>query len=576
MKDKPTASHTLGLELDPFHLKGASLTLQRGKPALDCVIDIDVDQEDDFPHHVKLLYKDRNEKDFFSLLHKNLVVTSIPTAKVLVRKLEMPLGKDRDIDAVLDFQAEPLLPYPIENGIIDSVTLEKREGKTSLSILAVRTDHLSQHLEQCHAVPVEPEVVASVPNALASFSNIFSPSKEAHFILHLGMTETTCILVKQGKLLASQASQIGLINLIEALAVDTQVSKTLAHQHIFSLNFSSVTKGSSPQLSQMVQKLQLEVARFLLSLVKQVQGGEIQEILITGEGGMISHLPETLCENMRKTLIFPEENPCFSLTPKELQKYSAPIGMGLTALPQATDPINFRQKEFVYPFPWKRIKKVMAAYLVLCLVLAMSLFLLGNVMIANQKTTIRKEYINLLAFMQKPFDEFESQFHKKEVDEDFLSGNRQGFDVRGLTLQEIETRLNVLEKEIRKAPNTFPLLPNTPRVSDVLVWLSTHPHILGENQGKGGGKPRIQLESFQYKMVKRPQHNKKNERYQVKVELEFSTSTPRYAREFHDILIASNDYIDPKGEVKWSGERGKYRTSFFLQDKTLYPTTKKQ
>ena len=57
----------------------------------------------------------------------------------------------------------------------------------------------------------------------------------------------------------------------------------------------------------------------------------------------------------------------------------------------------------------------------------------------------------------------------------------------------------------------------------------------------------------------------------MKVELEFSTATPKLAREFHDALIAPNQIVDPKGEVKWSSNRGKYRTSFFLKDKTLYP-----
>ena len=65
-------------------------------------------------------------------------------------------------------------------------------------------------------------------------------------------------------------------------------------------------------------------------------------------------------------------------------------------------------------------------------------------------------------------------------------------------------------------------------------------------------------------------------KYQVKVDLEFSTSSPRIAREFHDSLIAPNDLIDPKGEVKWSSNRGKYRTSFYLKDKTQYLTPLKE
>jgi type IV pilus assembly protein PilM len=109
-----------------------------------------------------------------------------------------------------------------------------------------------------------------------------------------------------------------------------------------------------------------------------------------------------------------------------------------------------------------------------------------------------------------------------------------------------------------------------------LAWLSSHPHIIGENKEQTIQKPKIQLKSFSYKMVKRPEPNKEREKYQVKVEIEFATATPRYAREFHDILLAPNDIIDPKEGVKWNVEKDSYRASFFLVDKTDYSTSRRR
>jgi len=129
---------------------------------------------------------------------------------------------------------------------------------------------------------------------------------------------------------------------------------------------------------------------------------------------------------------------------------------------------------------------------------------------------------------------------------------------------------------VQKIPDTFPLLPQTPRVSDVLAWLSIHPQVIGDKQGKAAEKARIVLESLHYKMVKRPEQNKEKERYQVKIDLEFSAPIPRYAREFHDSLLTPNDFVDSTEEIKWNVEREKYRTSFFLKDKTVYPTRKKR
>jgi type IV pilus assembly protein PilM len=120
----------------------------------------------------------------------------------------------------------------------------------------------------------------------------------------------------------------------------------------------------------------------------------------------------------------------------------------------------------------------------------------------------------------------------------------------------------------------YPLLPNTPRVSDVLAWLSTHTNVVGKDEKTEALLPIIQLENFSYVMVKRPDQTKKQEKYQVKVEIEFTSPTPKQAREFHDALIAPNPLVDPKGEVKWTANKGKYRASFFLKDKTVYPTGK--
>ena len=96
-------------------------------------------------------------------------------------------------------------------------------------------------------------------------------------------------------------------------------------------------------------------------------------------------------------------------------------------------------------------------------------------------------------------------------------------------------------------------------------------NIVEKNPNTAQITPLIQLESFSYGMLKRPEQSKKQEKYQVKVEFEFTTATPKLAREFHDALIAPNEIVDPKGEIKWSSNRGRYKTSFFLKDKTIYP-----
>ncbi|NGX43826.1 MAG: hypothetical protein K940chlam7_02131 [Chlamydiae bacterium] len=574
MFDKPTASPSLGLELDSNELKGASLRLHQGKPVLTRLFSIRVDKEQSTPLNVKLLYMNREEQNLRSDAQNSLVITALATSEILVRNLHVKLTKERDIDGVLEFQAEPLLPYLIEEGVIDRIFIEKDEESTDLAMIAVRNDHLSQHLEKWHSLTIEPEVVSCVPASLATFSAYFSPSNETHVLLHFGFSETTCILVNQGKLLAAQASRIGVEALIDAYAKDVNLPEGDIEEKFSNLDFSKVKESSSPDLFKEISLLRMEVTKFIYALAKQTKGHEVSEILVTGEGGVLQNFAETICSQLQQTLLLPEKLRGFAKPTEQIQKYAIPIGAGLSALPRAKNRVNFRQKDFIYPHPWKRIKKPMSIYLGLCLLLALALYVFGQAYIANKEVKLKEDYLELLALMKKPFYEFEQDFRKKGTLEEQMVVEEE-FTIIKFSQEDIRKRLNLLEKEIATAPESFPLFPNIPRVSDVLAWLSTHPLIVGESKEETIENSRIQLKSFSYKMVKRPEQNKKKERYQVKVEIDFTALTPRFAREFHDSLLAPNDIIDPKGDVKWSTERDGYRASFFLKDKTSYPTSRR-
>ena len=125
-----------------------------------------------------------------------------------------------------------------------------------------------------------------------------------------------------------------------------------------------------------------------------------------------------------------------------------------------------------------------------------------------------------------------------------------------------------LEKKLKETPKLFPLLPEVPRVSDVLAWLAA----LSLKISREKETEAIKIEGFHYRLLKRPDQSHQREKYQVQVELEFSAPSATIAREFHDLLITPNRFINLNREVAWSSSRGKWRTHFFLKDRTFYPS----
>lgn len=568
MFDKPEAVNTLGLELDGTILKGAQLSLIKGIPTLEHLFEIELKAARVPTDPVNPLDTTDEGQLLRNSAQKCLTVTSLDSDEVLIRSLDIKLKKERDIIAVLPFQAEPLLPYPVEDALLDNIVLSQNDEGTTLTLLAARKDHVQQHLERWEALQFDSEVVSCVPVDLAFFSKLVVESQNPHFVVHLGRLWTTCILVKEGKLIASQSSNIGLYTLLEALTKESATSAAPAE--ISSINFASLSAQDHPLLQEAVVSWQREIARLLSALSKQSKNFEVTEILAAGEGMSLTNLGKTLCQKANMKWLDPIIPPGFSSEAAQLPRYAVSIGAALSALPSTIGQINFRQKEHAYPQPWRRLRQPLFTYGALCLCLAVACYLFGQSYIGSQEDSLRQEFVNLLVTMNKSYPAFEKEFEQK-------SGLSKGGDegiikVENLTPNEISDRLFYLQKDLKDSPDTFPLQPNVPRVSDVLAWLSTHPNVAGAKSAHSEGiSPLLQIDSFSYTMVKRPELKKKQEKYQVKVEVEFSTPTAKLAREFHDALIAPNDIVDPKGEVKWHANKGKYRASFFLKDKTSYP-----
>lgn len=563
MAEKPNAFHTLGLEIGNT-LKGVTLGLRRGKPFLEKIYESKRSNGNE--PNVKPLYIGEDTQPLMGALSNHLTVSLLNPGEAIVRQMEVKLKKVADIDAVLAFQAEPLLPYPVDQAVVDRVVLGGTADGTLLSLLAVRKDHLKNHLDLCHSLNIEPEVVSCPPMALAAFSHLFAPSELPQFILHIGSESTVCVLAKEGKPLAAQAFFQGLNHLTSAFEKDRE--KLGLDLNFNELNFADIKKEAFVFLHDTISTLRLEITRTLYALGKQSKGLEISQILTTGEGGHLQNLIATLCQPLNKKNMTPQAIPEFEVPVNTLERLALPIGAALTALNHSTDEIDFRQGEFAYPNPWKRYKIPLTLYMVLAFFLASTLYFLGNTFIKHQEDGVRKLYSELLESMHKPYDTFEKEyvakFTGKKVDE------VQVTPIKNLDQADLIARIHYLEKEIESNPQTYPLLPNVPTVSDVLAWLSTHPNVVMKDPKTGALKPLLQIENFSYSFVKRPEMTKKQEKYQVRVELEFSSPTPKYAREFHDALIASNAIVDPKGEVKWSTNRGLYRASFYLKDRTTY------
>lgn len=535
------AAPALGLELlNDQEFKGAEIILRQGKVKILKLFA--ARQLNTTLPFVKQLY-----------IHQPCVTTGVAGNEVLVRPMQLPLTKDKDIAAALAFQAEPLLPFPPEEGLLTHQVLNQTADTTSLTLLAIQKSILQQHLTGWSKLSIEPEKVSSYPMALCQFAQQFIPSEKPILVLYINDKWTTGVLVKDGKLIASFSQQEGLKTLMQE------------YDQVRPFNFSDSLENH-PKLNEALKRLQQVITKVCFALTKESKGEPLGGILFTGEAVKCVNLDRYLAESLNLPLLECKENTENGYSSQEAQSYAIPIGLALDAL---QSPVDFRQQEFSDPHPWRRLQMPFISFLTLMVLLTCVFYLFSQTYLSYEEDKIKQEYADLLTAMNKPYDQFEQAFLAKHP---MAREKHHGEIVPPAQMhkEDLLERLDFLHKDLQGTPDSFPLFANTPRVSDTLAWLANHPNVASTN-ANGTIEPRLQLENFSYVMVKRPAHGKKQEKYQVKVELEFSSPTPKWAREFHDALIAPNDFVDPKAEVKWSSNRGHYKTSFFLKDKTSYP-----
>lgn len=505
----------IGVEQTVSGIKGAEVSFQKKHPIIHRL--------HSFTEIVKPLYT----------VH-SLVVTGMDSSDILVRSLRLALTKEKDIQSALAFQMEPLLPYSIEETILTRQTLSQDAESTQLTVLSAQKSRLQRHLEQWQQAKIEPEQVGCIQSALCYFAHYYLPNNKPYLILHANTKWITCILAKDGKLLGSYVQQEGLPHLQKDMDMQLQ--------------------------GEAIKRFQQATSRMSLALLREVK--EVPEgILMTGEAASLPDLEKKLTEKLNLPLLFCHDSDGF--TSQEKQIYAVSIGLAIGSFFKQ---IDFRQQEFAYPAPWKRIKAPLIAYFACMSLFTLAFFLFSQAYLSQQENQLKQEYSDFLSTMNKSHEDFESKFLAKNPAAKEKVGG-EIVDIIHLQREDLQERIDFLQKDLQATPDSFPLFANIPRVSDVLAWLSRHPLVIQKDENE---QPYLQLENFSYVMLRRPAHSKKQEKYQVKVELEFTSPMPKRAREFHDALIASNDFVDPKGEVKWSSNRGSYRTSFYLKDKTLY------
>ena len=128
------AGHSLGITIEGDKILCSFIRLEKGGPFIER---FSTHEWDPNTIDVKPLYIDENTP-FSELESRWLVVSGLPTQDVLVRSLELKLKKEKDIASVLSFQAEPHLPFPVSEALLDFQPIKISDKGTQITLIATQ------------------------------------------------------------------------------------------------------------------------------------------------------------------------------------------------------------------------------------------------------------------------------------------------------------------------------------------------------------------------------------------------------------------------------------------------------
>ncbi|MBI3812416.1 MAG: type IV pilus assembly protein PilM [Nitrospirae bacterium] len=134
------------------------------------------------------------------------VVVSLPAHLISLRTLTLPFNDERKLEKVVPFEIEALLPYPLEEVVVDYQVTDATQGRTNLLAAAVPRGLVKNYLEQLSRAGINPEAVELDGMALTNLVRHVFPDSSAlgdpaggMAALEIGASKTVVCILRHGQ-----------------------------------------------------------------------------------------------------------------------------------------------------------------------------------------------------------------------------------------------------------------------------------------------------------------------------------------------------------------------------------------
>lgn len=272
------------------YLKGSSVTIEK-------FIDEKFEIGNQLTHDEKVVKSIKNIVETIGKFDE--VYTAIPSSQVIFKSLKLPFLGYNKIKMVLRYEVEPLLPFSLEDGVIDFIITKQlpEEKSSEIIVAAVQKMYVEQHIKLFEDAGVTPKkVFVDLLSLYSLYRKIpeYSDLKYGVALVDVGFSDTRIAYIHDGRLAFVRTLPKGIFSYAKALSESYSIAQPEAVSQIMRFGLK---KEDDPQYKEAIEKVLSsfwsEVKFTLQSFAAQFDDTkDISKILILGQGASIKGIDD--------------------------------------------------------------------------------------------------------------------------------------------------------------------------------------------------------------------------------------------------------------------------------------------
>jgi type IV pilus assembly protein PilM len=348
----------IGLDIGSFAVRAAEVDLGGARPTLlrfgqvtlppEAVVDGEVENTEAVGAAIRRLWSEAG-------FRTKQVVVGVANQRVIVRQAEVPAMSEEDMRSALRFEAQELIPIPLDEAILDFQVLEEIQGREEeprarILLAAAQRDMVRTQLAAVERGGLTPSTVDLVPfaliRALAGGADFLPEPGRSDAIICIGGGVTNVVVHEAGIPRFVRILLVGGDDVTAAIASELDVDIDLAED--------LKRRADESSGDELVARAGAIVAQQLGSLVEETRGSldfylaqadadPFERVLVTGGGsrtpGLMARLAQALGDAVQVAhpLANLEVGARVGLTPDQLREaeplLAVPVGLAMAGAP---------------------------------------------------------------------------------------------------------------------------------------------------------------------------------------------------------------------------------------------------